>query len=702
MASGQQLKEQQQTIRLPLYAADDQRLLNIDSSDGRDLHDQILVNCFPVISEDPTGQSQRNVHIQSRLGWLDPETGSTSGVITYPTAAYTLAVCNIEAITDEIIMAVNDGTDIKIILYSPAANTYELLGTIARSTNYSSNCFVHLSEVSIGAGNTPAVGIVLSDTSTQKSDGWFILSASGSFSGQTFSGASTAGGGDGLPIADVDFPPNNSMVIVGPFVQLNENIYIMTENGYIYNTELDGSGDSQFLTWNTSGYVSTSWSGDKGLGLARYKHHIVAFGTNSMEFYSDEGIAAPRAPIAPMLQAHIRMGANNQYSYKTVDDTLYWLMVSSTGVLALYKLDGYTPVKLSQSSYSVALGNRSYRTNLQVVSMFGVTHLVTNQPVDAHYWFDDGIENGDVPANTYGFGVLCYALDSKSWWVWLEEDTTPDPFLGSGHPYFLFCTTTTAAGQLVRFSWKQARDLGSGYSYGIHGRSAPLYSDNTTTAGYDQYRLNSDATIDSFRMPVMISTPFYDFGNNQRKFIRSVELICDQIIPQSSASAPLPAFWSEGLTLNLGVSRQDHKGYNENPEIIRATPIFIEKVGTLTTSLVANPETTVETDITTDSTLAQTGTIIIENDAGTLIQVNYTAWTGSTLMTFTIPNTNFDAVNATLGNAVYIRNLKDPTWYRYKWHNLGATRRARFFIELNTFTPIRFQALELNIAQGTH
>lgn len=693
MPKGRPLSEQQSTIRIPLYSAEDQKY-GFTSLTGTIASDQFLVNCFPVTYQDPLKQDGPRTMLVRRPGWstVDQNTDATTPIVN-ESGAFVVAACRITGLDDEIILVYDDeNTDTpakaiyRVCVYNPADETLSSLGEIIKGTDYASDTFIHLSELSLSAGNTPAVGIVLSCPSTGKSDGWYITSVSGTFTGTSL----------GSPIADTDFPPNNNMMIVGPFVQLNENIYIMTKNGYIYNTALDGSGDAQMANWDTEGNVPTSVSGDNGVGLVRYKHHLVAFGEETMEFFNDEGIAAPAAPIAPTQQAFINVGAAGQYAFTSIQDTLYWLSLDSTGQTALYKLDGYTPVKLSSPYHSMKLGlNAISAYRLSPVYMQGVLHLVTNMPFLGHNWFDDGDETGDTiidPANEAMSGILCYCIDSSAWWIWAEE------FIAS--PTYVFTAGRMSDGPYnQQYSWlSQAGDVST---YGIHARyMQPSSHTSRLLADYDAYRLANGTVIDSFRIPVMISTSYMDFGNNKRKFLRSVEVICDEIDNAFHPVAPTPAFWKEGLVLTVGATKTDRLEEDENPEIIRAKQLITDIAYTLSGNYTSAGTTALVVNETISSATPSTGFVTIVLDSGDLLSVAYTSWTGST---FTISSTDFSGdYNASDGNAVDITFIENPPQMRYYYTNFGSFRRIRFFILINSFFPVRFEALEVTLAQGTH
>jgi hypothetical protein len=610
------LEQQQQTIRLPLYAHEEQRISNVINDVSWGMNDQVLVNCYPVVCKDPLQPDKSVVKIQKRMGWKADQTSiNMTGGVTAPTTIVPKAILTMTAMVDIVVICYIDhlpAESFRFVQYRPANGTFTSLGTVATTANLPATSHVHLSELTVAG--VPYLGIIISsDVQTSpptgnQSIGYYSASAAGSL-------------GAIATIADADFPPNatNNRKAVGPLVQLNNVIYVMTEDGWIHGSEPAATGLAQITVWNTLGNTPAGSYPDRGMGLRRYKHHLVAFGEESIEFFNDEGLSPPALPIQRTEQAFIKIGVVNQKSAINVDDILYFIGKSYAGQLSLYKLEGYTPTAISQPSQNILVGDRPYNLDLQVVQMHGTKHLITNVKADPVVGWWTGAAAGDTPSNVGLHGVFCYAMDSNAWWIWAHEFNSSNPYTSTDVRIY---TTTVFTGSAVwRILVHSGREDGSSINYAMPCRAAPYFETSVPEGFVDTFREDNTATLISWRIPMLIVTNSYDMETTSRKFLRSAKIVGDYIRNYAPGGAPWTAFQSEGLNLNFAVDRTDDLTDN----FVGATPSVVRS-----TNLVTN------------------------------------------------------------------------TGYRYYFNNLGAGRSFKFYIAINAFVPVRLEALELVVAQGTH
>lgn len=148
----------------------------------------------------------------------------------------------------------------------------------------------------------------------------------------------TTGSGTGITqITDADYP---STTAVGQFINVDGYLFVMTNLGQIYNSDLGAP-----LSWTSTNFIVASISPDRGIGLAKYKNQIVAFGANSVEFFYNA--ANPTgSPLARTEQAAITgIGCINAKTIVSMQDSVYW--ISGDVAPGVYKLDNFKPKKIS-------------------------------------------------------------------------------------------------------------------------------------------------------------------------------------------------------------------------------------------------------------------------------------------------------------------------------------------------------------------
>jgi stabilization protein len=144
-------------------------------------------------------------------------------------------------------------------------------------------------------------------------------------------------------ITDVDYPGNAGLTTTGTFVHLDGYAFIMTTDGRIWNSDLNS-----VTAWTSTSVISAQLSPDKGIGLARYKNRIVAFGKESIEFF--ENVANPTgSPLQRIPELFIKIGSPNQNLITNIEDTIIFVGSSSTGSYGVYMLDNYQAKKVSYS-----------------------------------------------------------------------------------------------------------------------------------------------------------------------------------------------------------------------------------------------------------------------------------------------------------------------------------------------------------------
>jgi hypothetical protein len=538
MAQDRPLQDTQDTVRIPLYGEDAKQskaTVPLAATNG-----QMFYNCFPCVYHDPTGGHPEK-WIESRAGLSNDISVNLSTIMSDHTTANPVAAITMVALTDVTIVAMyEDSTDdLYIIQYRPLANTVELIGTIPNvGADYSLTPFsaptVAITEVT--HAGLPAIAISIWAQTHNASNGYYAISDAGT---KLFPAASLT------IMADADFPPNlaTPVMIVGPFVQMNGTLYIMGRNGSIYNSDLN-----TITAWNALGVKVAQTSPDRGMGLVRYKHHIVAMGVDTIEFFYDAGIAAPASPLARQDQAYIKMGVVSPLSYLNIRDTLYYVSRDINNNIALWKLEQYTPVMVSQPgvNYMLSVGNVP---QLVCMSFNGMQNIIINGtnrtlswPIHGNMHADDG-----HPTSTHPSGLLAYNINSNAWWYLNIDSRAADWTLQAIYPVAMM--TAYAAAQSM--AWIGVNAGGSIYS--AYPMQTDLYND--TIVAYDT--LYNGVERQYKKIPVFFSTNTLDFGNEKRKRVHKYKIIGTQYRSNGLATAPTTTWAAEDNYMYLYWSNKD-------------------------------------------------------------------------------------------------------------------------------------------------
>ncbi len=131
-------------------------------------------------------------------------------------------------------------------------------------------------------------------------------------------------------IADAQFPGNAGLTTVGGFAHMDGYAFIMTSNGQIWNSDLNS-----ITSWTASGVLSANSYPDAGVGCVRLSDKIVAFGTQSTQFYfHDNNVSGSVfSRIEPLT---LKVGCISADAIAEVNGVLYWVGSSPEGGLTVY------------------------------------------------------------------------------------------------------------------------------------------------------------------------------------------------------------------------------------------------------------------------------------------------------------------------------------------------------------------------------
>lgn len=369
--------------------------------------DKALVNCFTISATGPGGKEP---YIHKRPGILPSGVDFNSILGNVNSMAVANAVMT--SLNDVYVAAVYDWTNSKhvIIQYRPITGTTTKVGEITSTTT---NDDVFLSELTIA--NVCTLGVVWNKADGTASKGYYATSGASGFSASSLT-----------EITDTDFPPKRGtpLPLVGPMVQMNGTTYVLTNTG-----EIVGSDINSITAWTSTNTVQAISYPDQGVGLCRYKGHILAFGEDSIEFFNDVGGAT--TPLARAENAFIKFGALTARAILAVDDTVYWIAKSGSGTCGLYRLNGYAPEKLStpREDYALSYMASNYPTLntgiMSAITMMGCKHISIGGSS-----FLPALATADPISGLITNSQMMYNINENEFWIWEANQTNREAILG--------------------------------------------------------------------------------------------------------------------------------------------------------------------------------------------------------------------------------------------------------------------------------
>jgi hypothetical protein len=594
MSADKPLQDVFNTVRIPVTdaivytdAPSEDNANGVITFSGYGTTQGLFWNCYPNFYTDRS-QNQYSSQFDT---WAIKRSACASRIggpsnATIPTANTTNPAVNmvVTSLDDVFVAAVWDNTATlwRIVQYRPSAGTSVQIGTIAGGALTDS---IYLYEAIVA--NVPTLLVSYQNTAETASVGAFATSAGGVFTAASLT-----------VIADVDFPGNIAGVHTrGNFVQMDGYAFIMSKEGGVYNSDLNS-----ITSWNALGVVQANSSPDQGVGLVKYKSYIMAFGEDSIQFFTDVANSAPKSPLGRTDQAFFNWGCPFAKSILQMDDTVYWWSKSSGGRWGLWKLDGgFSPVKMSsykEEAWAVRIpkppelymlsDNQKQHiiTTIQVAPMLlsaaaiaipGVAAPV-GQPAPAGFTSDPF----SLAAIDVNVGFLCYDLSTGNPWIYSNAT-----YQGLGFPLCAMnfqnsLTYNGVASVMTLVSSQSPRTVA-----GAAGTANQLFEIVSNYSGGNANFFVDGGLSGTFSyITAGIQFNSWDFGNDKQKRISRFSIIHRQ--SQQSVGQPTLYPWTwvvytkyKGVITSDGVSSSINRIYKrpcvQNPIVTRT---YINNLGT--------------------------------------------------------------------------------------------------------------------------
>lgn len=116
-------------------------------------------------------------------------------------------------------------------------------------------------------------------------------------------------------ITDADYPAQT----VRGCVYLDGTFYVMDLYGTIYGSDIDDC-----TSWNALNFISAEFDSDPGVFLGKVGPYVVAFGTQTYQFFWDAANATG-SPLSPVQSGVTNIGCAHGFSVQQMEDSVIWM-----------------------------------------------------------------------------------------------------------------------------------------------------------------------------------------------------------------------------------------------------------------------------------------------------------------------------------------------------------------------------------------
>jgi hypothetical protein len=306
------------------------------------------------------------------------------------------------------------------------------------------------------------------------------------------------------------FPTTNLLV---PGLVYLDGYYIVgdSQTNYLYNSNLSAPG-----TW-TSTHIVFSQTDDNLVGIGKHLNYLVAFGSQSAQFFYDSGngVDGSASPLLPAQSYTMEIGCANGDSIVSTENTVFWVSLTQTHGRSIHLLDGVSPVRISTEDIDKILdGDDLSRVTAYSYKFYGHTLYILT------------LHHSNI--------TLIYDMQTREWTQWTQfapaASDQPNPGVYT-ESYF-------------RPSF-----------YTFAGTKAYVLDDDTGTLYYfDQSKYQDN------NQPIYcrVVTKITDHGSTHRKFYGRMEVVGDKVsggIMLVRHSGDDYQTWSNYRSVDLSASR---------------------------------------------------------------------------------------------------------------------------------------------------
>ena len=234
-------------------------------------------------------------------------------------------------------------------------------------------------------------------------------------------------------VSDIDYPGTT----VAGLEHLDQYVFVMDSDGSVYNSNVNAP-----TTWSASDYITAETIADTGVRITRHVNYIVAFGSESIEFFYDAANASG-SPLSLMEGTVLLTGCSSGDTVVNMGQEILFVAKDQGGGNYVAKLSGFTVTPISikpvddaliaagsniSGTYAYPIRIKGHNFYVLTIPASGVAQTWVYDLVDKawHQWtsYDGSTESYFTGIDaTYHNGVV-YILDEDNGKVYSMNSTT--------------------------------------------------------------------------------------------------------------------------------------------------------------------------------------------------------------------------------------------------------------------------------------
>lgn len=239
-------------------------------------------------------------------------------------------------------------------------------------------------------------------------------------------------------ITDGDFPGNAGGTLAGGFAVMDGFTCIMTTDGKLWASDLNS-----VTGWTANNFDSTNVYPDLGIGAVRFKNFIMAFGSESVEFWQNAGLTP--FPLARAKAMTLKIGCVHAKTITSISDNVFWCGSTPQGGLSIFQYDGSISRVSTPAIDSGLILAGSTNISLSTIRTQGYSFVLVKA----------------------GTTTYAYCIEEKFWHEW--NSTTP---------LWTACAGVSIGGTLVNYAVSNVSTSGKVYT---QNQASLVFTDDSQT-----------------------------------------------------------------------------------------------------------------------------------------------------------------------------------------------------------------------------